>query len=184
MQATIARETLHAPAIRRHALETLIRLYDVYREQGKNVLERGFAQDAEGAACLSTEPQAVRWSAYGLYEWVLRERFPTTPVYRLHMHNAVGTVMSHAIGLSAEALLRYEPNLTGQRRANRGMDWLIHDAQYCTDVPHVILTAAQFMNQVPPERVMEPLTGKPGADWTPTEYPQGARLVDVTPETA
>jgi hypothetical protein len=184
MQATIARETLYAPAIRRHTLDTLVQLREACETQGAGLLKKGYAQDADGVACLSTDPQAVRWSAYGLYEWVLRRRFPVAPVYRFHMHNAVGAVMSHAIGLSAEALFNYHPNLTGRRRVNRGMDWLIVEAPQSEHLQQVLATAAEFMNLVPPERVMEPLTGKPGADWTPTEYPQGARLVDVAPETA
>jgi hypothetical protein len=182
MQARIARETLYAPAIKRHALETVLRLYDVLKEQGDNVLERGYAQDVNGASCQSTDPEAVRWSAYGLYERVLRERFPITPVYRFHMHNVVGSVVSNVIGLSAEFLHQYNPELTGRRRINRGMDWLIFEAQHCSDVPYLILNAAKFMNEVPAERVVEVLTGKPGSEWTPTEYPEGAKLVDVEPE--
>jgi hypothetical protein len=184
MQATIARETLHASAIRRHSVEALVQLREACETHGADLLEKGYAQDAEGADCHSTDPQAVRWSAYGLYERVLRQRFPVSPVYRYHMHNAVGSVMSHAIGLSAEAILNYNPDLTGRRRVNRGMDWLIVEAPQSEHLLQVIATAAEFMKLVPPERVMEPLTGKPAADWTPTEYPQGARLVDVAPETA
>jgi hypothetical protein len=184
MQARIAKETLYAHAIKRHSYEALVQLRAACETQGPRLLKKGYAQDSHGAACLSTDPQAVRWSAYGLYECVLRERFPTTPLYRFHMHNAVGSVMSHAIGLSAEALLRYNPNATGRRRANRGMDWLIYEAPQSDDLVQVIDTAAEFVKLIPPERVMEPLTGKPGADLTPKDYPEGAQLVDVDPETA
>jgi hypothetical protein len=184
MQCIIAMETIYAPALRRHTREALLELEAACAEQGANLLEKGYAQDADGNPCLSNEPQAVRWSAYGLYERVLRRRFPTEPIYRYHMHNAVGTVMSHAIGLSAEGLLGYRRDLTGPARANRGLDWLIFEAAACDDVPLIVSTAAQFMDMVPPERVMEPLLGELGAEWTPQDYPEGAQLVEITPERA
>jgi hypothetical protein len=184
MQATIAKETIHAAALMRHTKEALIQLFDCCEQQGANLLEKGYAEDAGGSPCLSCDAEAVRWSAYGLYEWVLRQRFPTEPVYRYHMHNAVGTVMSNAIGLSAEALHDYKPDSTGLQRTNRGMDWLIFEAASCRDLPQVIYTAARFMDEVPLERVMEPVVGKACRQWTPQDYPEGAQLIEVAPERA
>lgn len=183
-EAIIAAETIHAAALKRHACEALLDMKGEVLRLGGQLLTTGYACDRDGRPCPPTDRRAVAWSPYGVFERVLAQRFPAVPVFRFHMHHACAKVTSNAIGLAAEALFDFAPDRTDFQRVDRGMDWLIREAPDCTRLPDVLQLAADFAREVPAERMIEAVTGRPAESWTPDAYPPGAALAPTEAERA
>lgn len=177
-------ETIFAPALKRHVVESLNDMADRIRRHDGPLLSRGFAERRDGSVCFAHDEDACRWSAIGLFERVLNDRYVAENGFRYGMHFAVGQVMSHAIGLGAEALLHYRPDETNIRRVNRGIDWLTEEAPRFSNVSNLVGISVSMVEECAPERMFEPVIGERSQEWTPQDLPKAVRYVKAQSEHA